>query len=129
MRDFTAIHFEMPQGFQETKTIVNTEINPDLQFLEELKIKEIDNDLEAIDFLYEYLNPSIESNNLFKIDTVISFFIRLQLQLKLAIALLTITNTIKDLLTERNNLIDFTKGLIANKGISKFDSEKLLKGL
>jgi hypothetical protein len=100
----------------------------DLIFLKHLKEKETEAELEAIEVLYNYINPLLEAEAYFRIDSICSFFILLKFNLKLVISLLTISHSRRNFLPGRNYLLEYAKEIAKKEGLSKLQIESLLKG-
>lgn len=97
-------------------------------FFNTLKDKERIDDLEAIDFLYDYIDNLIEKNDFMKINNIIRFFISKEFKLKLSVGLLTITHPYKNTLTNRSSLIEYAISAGKKENLTEEQITSILNG-
>ena len=100
----------------------------DLLFIYSLIKIDSEDDLKAIDNLYDYIDPLLDSNAFFRIEQLIEFLVKKSFSIRLLIGFLTITHSRKNHIKNRYKLIDLVKSEAANKGLTAIQINSILKG-
>ena len=93
----------------------------DYEFVKLLKTTDNQDELQAIEDLYEYLDPILDSSDFIRIENLIKLVINIDLSIRVLIGFLTITHSTRDKIKTRPNLIEAVK----NKGANKFTEEQI----
>jgi hypothetical protein len=101
----------------------------DKKFISTLKREEIQDIDIAIDFLYDYIDPLLISINAFgRIDLIIEMIISKDFDLRILIALLTITHSEKEVFNNRAKLIEYTRKKALEIGLTPTQISNILQG-
>ena len=103
-------------------------IDEDLEFVYALKEIEEQDQLKAIDKLYDFIYSLLESDAFFRINSIIFYMMGKKFKLRVLIGLLTITHAKRDNLSLRSTLIKHVKDLGLNEGLTSKQITSILKG-
>jgi hypothetical protein len=114
---------------QDRTRKIDNHLAEDVSFIGELKQKDLENSLTAIDFLYDRIYPLMSSKVFARIDSIASLFLVKEFSLRPSIAFLTATNSLKENLMQRNGIIAYVKDRAAQEGLTSRQISSILSGL